>query len=275
MKTRFESLTLAAALALTTAAVQAGDLTIPNTFVPGTKALAEEVNANFAATQTAVNSKQDKLTAACAAGSSIRDISATGVPTCELDDNTSYTAGAGINITGDSISLAPDPVVSSITYSKPKTQRQLLAMNDFSCRDPSATSCPGANDAGRWKATSAGTLTLSARLAMPHNAVMSDVWCLFHDESTSNASFRVLERTITLAGPGWMVLTNSISTAATSTSVQTLQASSNPITGNWTTSGLTADNGSKAFFVEVTLPYDAAAMLALQGCYYDYTVTSP
>lgn len=166
MKTRFELLTLAAVLTLTAAATQAGDLTIPNTFVSGTKALAEEVNANFTATQTAVNSKQNKITGACvvgsfvasvnadgtlvcdtpagggdvtgvtagtglsgggasgdvslavdtavvqqrlsagcAAGSSIRDISATGVPTCEIDDNTTYTAGAGLTVSGTQFRL--------------------------------------------------------------------------------------------------------------------------------------------------------------------------
>ena len=40
------------------------DLTIPNTFTAGTPAVAAEVNANFTATATAVNSKQDKVSAA-------------------------------------------------------------------------------------------------------------------------------------------------------------------------------------------------------------------
>ena len=41
-----------------------GNLTIPNTFTAGNPAVAADVNANFAATETAVNSKQDLATAA-------------------------------------------------------------------------------------------------------------------------------------------------------------------------------------------------------------------
>lgn len=337
MKIRFVTLTLIVFTTLSLAnSVHASDLVIPNTFTAGTTASAQQVNDNFTATQTAVNTKQNKITglcpaglfvkqinsdgslvcdstpagtgdisavnagvgllgggtsgdvsltvdtsviqqrlgAGCAAGSSIRDISVTGMPTCEIDDDTTYTAGTGINISGNTINLSSNPVVNSLTYSTPKVKRQLLAMNDFGCRDPSLAGCPGSNDNGRWKATSAGTLIMSGRLTMPQSAVLSDVWCVFHDESTNNASFRILYRPINLAGPGWNVMTNTIFTAGSSTSVQTLQASSNTAS-NWTTSGLTADNSTKAFFVEVTLPYDASAILALQGCYYDYTVTSP
>ncbi len=83
MKTRFELLTLAAALTLTAATVQAGDLTIPNTFVSGTKALAEQVNANFTATQTAVNSKQNKITGACGTALYVKQVNADGTLVCD------------------------------------------------------------------------------------------------------------------------------------------------------------------------------------------------
>lgn len=168
MFTRFENRLFAvlSAFALT-ATAYASDLSIPNTFVSGTQAIAGEVNANFIATQTAVNSKQNKitgtcmagafvkrvesdgtlvcdtaagggdvtsvtagagmngggasgdvilavdtaviqqrLTASCAAGSSIRDISVTGVPTCEPDDNNAYTTTSPITLTGTAIGIS-------------------------------------------------------------------------------------------------------------------------------------------------------------------------
>ena len=116
MKTRFELLTLAAALTLT-AAVQASDLTIPNTFVSGTKALAEQVNANFTATQTAVNSKQNKITGACVVGSFIASVNADGTLMCDTPagggDVTGVTAGTGLSGGGASgdVSLAVDTSV--------------------------------------------------------------------------------------------------------------------------------------------------------------------
>lgn len=104
MKTRFELLTLAAVLTLTAAATQAGDLTIPNTFVSGTKALAEQVNANFTATQTAVNSKQDKITGACGTGLYVKQVNADGTLVC---DNPVGTSGP-TSITVHSASFAPN-----------------------------------------------------------------------------------------------------------------------------------------------------------------------
>ncbi len=43
---------------------------------------------------------QARVSMACAAGSSIRAIAANGTPTCQPDTNTTYTAGAGLNLSG-------------------------------------------------------------------------------------------------------------------------------------------------------------------------------
>ena len=59
------------------------DLTIPNTFVPGQPAVANEVNQNFSATAGAVNSKQDRVSGACPVGQAIRSVAANGTVTCE------------------------------------------------------------------------------------------------------------------------------------------------------------------------------------------------
>lgn len=41
----------------------ASEVTVPNTFVAGTKAVADEVNANFSATETAINDNHDRISA--------------------------------------------------------------------------------------------------------------------------------------------------------------------------------------------------------------------
>src|SRR5262245_31916462 len=63
--------------------LRAADLTIPKTFVPGTPATAADVNQNFSATATAVNSKQNLVTQNCPAGQAIQTVNADGTVVCE------------------------------------------------------------------------------------------------------------------------------------------------------------------------------------------------
>jgi hypothetical protein len=64
------------------------DLTIPNTFVPGTPATAGAVNDNFSATATAVNSKQNRVTGTCPVGQAVRTVNADGTVVCETSLDT-------------------------------------------------------------------------------------------------------------------------------------------------------------------------------------------
>lgn len=68
------------------------DLTIPKTFVPGTPATANDVNQNFSATATAVNSKQNLVTGTCPAGQAIRTVNADGTVVCETSLNSRLTS---------------------------------------------------------------------------------------------------------------------------------------------------------------------------------------
>jgi hypothetical protein len=61
----------------------AQSFSVPNTFVPGTPATAADVNANFSATASAVNGKQNLVTGTCPAGQSIRAINANGSVVCQ------------------------------------------------------------------------------------------------------------------------------------------------------------------------------------------------
>ncbi len=77
------SLTLAFALA--SPLVWPADLTIPKTFVPGTPATADDVNKNFSATATSVNSKQDRVTGVCPAGQPVLSVNPDGSVVCDTN----------------------------------------------------------------------------------------------------------------------------------------------------------------------------------------------
>ena len=73
--------------------VWAADLAIPKTFVPGTPATAADVNQNFSATATAVNSKQNRVTGTCPAGQWMQGVNADGSVICQA-----VCAAFGVNI---------------------------------------------------------------------------------------------------------------------------------------------------------------------------------
>src|SRR5467141_850896 len=68
------------------------DLTIPKTFVPGTPATADDVNQNFSATATAVNSKQNLVTGNCPEGEAVRTVKANGTVVCDTSLDTRLTS---------------------------------------------------------------------------------------------------------------------------------------------------------------------------------------
>jgi hypothetical protein len=59
----------------------------------------------------AINSAlvQSRITGTCPSGQSINAVTSNGSVTCEVDDNTTYTAGSGIAIAGTAVSLATCP----------------------------------------------------------------------------------------------------------------------------------------------------------------------
>lgn len=93
----------------------AGEVTIPNSFTPGTPAVAAQVNANFNAVATEVNdndaritsntnNKQNRVNGSCPTGSSIRAIDVNGGVTCETDDVGGGTSGVTSITTYDGLS---------------------------------------------------------------------------------------------------------------------------------------------------------------------------
>lgn len=91
----------------------ASNLTTPNSFAPNTTIQSAQVNANFAAVQTAVNSKQDAVTSACPAGQAVTGIAAVGgALTCAADglafgsNVTGSTQGYGLLVTDTATGVA-------------------------------------------------------------------------------------------------------------------------------------------------------------------------
>jgi hypothetical protein len=89
MKAFLQQALCTACVALFSPLAWATDLTIPNTFVPGAPASAASVNQNFSATQSAVNSKQDRIALGCPAGQSIQTVNQNGSVVCQVANDTS------------------------------------------------------------------------------------------------------------------------------------------------------------------------------------------
>ncbi len=98
-------------------------VSIPNTFVAGTPIKSAEVNANFSSLKAFVDAletnKQTRVTATCAAGSSIRAIATDGTVTCQADNGgpggVVYTAGAGLTLAGSEFSVNTAVIQSRVT----------------------------------------------------------------------------------------------------------------------------------------------------------------
>ena len=58
---------------------------------------------------------QRRISSSCAVGSSIRAVAADGTVTCETDDNSTYIAGTGLDLTGTTFSVDPLEVQSRVT----------------------------------------------------------------------------------------------------------------------------------------------------------------
>src|SRR5690606_33764073 len=53
---------------------------------------------------------QRRVSSSCAVGNSIRAIASDGTVTCETDDDTTYIAGTGLDLTGTTFSVDPSEV---------------------------------------------------------------------------------------------------------------------------------------------------------------------
>ncbi len=92
------------------------------------------------------NYLQRRVSGACATGSAIRSINTDGTVTCESDDNTTYSAGTGLRLSGNQFSLLP-------SYQLPQT----CANGQVAQWNGSAWTCAAAGSNGDITAVYAGT----------------------------------------------------------------------------------------------------------------------
>jgi hypothetical protein len=118
-------------------------------------------------------SVQQRLSMACAAGSSIRDIAADGTPTCEVDTDTTYTAGSGLSLTGTVFSVAP------------KTHYLMVPAASFRPVVSDTTFFGEASNP--YQSITGGTLYTVAPVDVPHGATITGLSMRAWDTSTTNS----------------------------------------------------------------------------------------
>jgi len=91
-----------ASLVLAAPAAWPQAFSVPNTFAAGTPAVAADMNTNFSAAATAINSKQKLVTGNCPPGQAVQSVLATGGVTCEA-----VPIGGLMNVLSDNNGAVP------------------------------------------------------------------------------------------------------------------------------------------------------------------------
>jgi hypothetical protein len=107
---------------------------------------------------------QARVGATCGAGSSIRAIAADGTVTCQTDTNTTYTAGAGLTMSGTQLSVSG--VISSMITDGTITSADINPAGNVQLRTTAPT-CPAGSYLQTIAATGAPTCVLDANTAGP------------------------------------------------------------------------------------------------------------
>jgi hypothetical protein len=150
---------LTAVIAIWSGPAFAADVGALTTFTAGTPAVASEVNGNFDAVATAVNSKQNNVTGTCAAGTAMSQIHDDGSVSC-----TGLTAGGAASVSGHAL--------ISTSFNGPGFCRVNGAGNPspwvFFTGDPGQVLMSGG-------CTAAGTISL------PHGTTLTGLSCRLSD----------------------------------------------------------------------------------------------
>ena len=158
---------------------------------------------------------QNRVSGTCTAGSSIRTINSDGIVVCESDDNTTYTAGSGIKITGTTISMADGYTSVSALVGIPRNSTY------------STNQATVGGGVGRYGTAGAGSEYLVVPLSIPNGATITGFYymCYDNDVTLNSSAFLYRDDVISMA---------SVVTAGNSATIQTVSQTTinNPVVNN-------------------------------------------
>jgi len=168
---------------------------------------------------------QNRVTGACAAGSAIRTIAADGTVTCENDDDTTYTAGSGMTLSGSTFSVNTASVQSRVSGTCPagSSIRAIAANGTVTCEADTDTDTDTTYSAGPGLTLSGTTFGVNSAIVQSRvagtcaagssiRAIAADgtVTCEPDDGGTYSAGAG-----LTLSGSSFSIGNNSVTPAMT------------------------------------------------------------
>ena len=245
--------------------LNAGDLNNDNTQI---KSAVDDNNSKIGANTTAIGvnatniaTKQTRVSETCAVGQSIRVINADGTVTCEVDTNTTYSAGSGLSLSGTSFSVNPSLTVNSITYNSPRTHYISIPAQAFvsSLGNPVNTSW---GNGGAYPTTVAND-AMVAPVYLPDGAVITEYYFYYVDNDAATDMSASLQRRTHLGA---------LTTINTLTSSGTPSASA---VSKSATLAVTVNNSLNNYSVRVSaFPWPGSEILRIYSVRISYTITT-
>lgn len=257
----------------------AGEVTYgDDTYTTGDTLTASDLNAKFNEIKAQVNDnntnvagKQNSITGTCPAGQAIREVGADGLVTCEVDSDTTYTAGTGLSMTGTDIKIRSD-----YYYVHP------AEFNSGFQTDESSWGYNSATQRRFYAFPKVGNTFLyaSAGIHLPGGVTVTSVDCYFLDNNAAHGfqdmSFN-LQHGVTATG-NVTAARNLTSMAYVNSSTTAADASLSIITTSDTTINRPVINNGSRFYtltvsVRTTAGYTAtdASELRFYGCRIGYS----
>jgi hypothetical protein len=171
------------------------------------------------------NVVQNRVTGTCAAGSSISTITAAGGVTCQTDNNTTYTAGTGLSLSGTQFAVNTSTIQARVgtTCAAGSSIREITAAGGVTCQADSNTTYAAGNGltltGTTFAASYAGTGTANTLARSDHN----------HDATYSGVSHNHDATYVNKTGDTMSGALN----ITTSGTVDSLVINNNHPDGNW------------------------------------------
>lgn len=218
----------------------------------------------------------------CPTGQVVRGITATGAVNCVTDTNSTYTAGAGLSLSGTTFVLSSNQsfsgtvTASEFKYSTPKSVRFSIPHHEFSrLSNPSHSNVTWHTDYLEYSYPSGGSgtqiLTAYATIHLPQSSIVRSMSCYVVDRAPSKR-IDVYPRLIRKKGSE-ATITNIFNNSSPSLVTDQNGVSDTPqkatINGNHTVSNEYAYTA----IVKLQFPQGTSQDLRFHGCEIDVTVS--